>query len=51
MNEQFYCVDCFKTGGLTVHGKCARCGSDAVHTVTVPPRFDTIPEEEYETTR
>ena len=30
VGEQFCCQDCFFEGELTIHGACARCGSQSV---------------------
>jgi excisionase family DNA binding protein len=30
MLERHYCVNCQQTGELTLHGRCATCGSEAV---------------------
>jgi hypothetical protein len=30
MSELFWCMDCRIAGALDVHGRCSRCGSDAV---------------------
>jgi excisionase family DNA binding protein len=30
MPERHYCVNCQQVGELTLHGRCATCGSDSV---------------------
>jgi hypothetical protein len=30
MNEKFFCLDCRSLGPLTLHLRCATCGSDSV---------------------
>jgi hypothetical protein len=30
MNEQWFCLDCRTLGPLTLHLRCATCGSDSV---------------------
>ena len=35
MNENFVCSNCYHTGALNEHGRCARCDSNAVVSLAV----------------
>ena len=49
MNEEYICLDCHACQDLDMHGRCARCGSQAVMSAAKVPEsaFCTLPAQSF----